>query len=80
MHVIALSCCIFNSSDELKTQHEMEPIMKKNIATAVTVIAAFVAIGTAGALECDTITMTEALIRLAVCCAAIFLCSGDIMD
>lgn len=60
---------------------EMEPfIMRKNIATVIAAIASIIAIGTAGALECDTITLSEALIRLVICAGTIFSVSRDLME
>lgn len=51
---------------------ETEPEMKKNIAAIIAAANAFLAIGTCGALECDTISLGSALIRCLVFSAIVF--------
>lgn len=46
--------------------------MKKNIAAIAAAINAFLAIGTCGALECDTISLGSAFIRCLVFSAIVF--------
>lgn len=51
---------------------EMEPEMKKNIAAIIAATNAFLAIGTCGALECDTISLGSAFVRCLVFSAIVF--------
>lgn len=46
--------------------------MKKNIAAAIAAINGFLAIGTCGALECDTIPLGSAFVRCLVFSAIVF--------
>lgn len=46
--------------------------MKKNIATIAAAINAFLAIGTCGALECDTISLGTAFVRCLVFSVIVF--------
>ena len=56
----------------MKRATETEPTMKKNIATAIAAINGFLAIGTCGALECDTISLGSAFVRCLVFSAIVF--------
>lgn len=46
--------------------------MKKNIATIIAATNVFLAIGTCGALECDTISLGSAFVRCLVFSAIVF--------
>lgn len=46
--------------------------MKKNIAAIIATANAFLAIGTCGALECDTISLGSAFVRCLVFSAIVF--------
>lgn len=51
---------------------ETEPTMKKTIATIAATTNAFLAIGTCGALECDTISLGSAFVRCLVFSVIVF--------
>ena len=60
----------------MKRTTETEPPMKKNIAAIIAATNAFLAIGTCGALECDTISLGSAFIRCLVFSVIVFASLG----